>query len=529
MILYIFLLLYSIREQFLIDACLSNQGGCSVASYRYNSDCRQQFDSQSHIGNYGQQYSSGSYNGFLGANVKARAYSEHRINSDYAKKDTDLQCLSVNNCSWQNTVEDDLDWVLGEGRVDSMKLSLITGSQSLPGNFDQTFFILASNPRPSSQDGHLVSMPIGCQKNPGILSFRFWRSRARTLGSEPILDICTRKVLAQELENCMAVIPTDNHTVIASIPPIIEPFVIVLRGYNFINEPEGGLILLDEIEYFSEVEQPEKCVIPIKSTELEPFGESEDDEEEEEYEVTDDEVQKNVISGDTPQNPGKILSHDVVQQAAPTLVNASRELILVENNDSNNDLDENDCRTLQCLMDEPDAQCDYKRSGIGAKGEGYFVGWKITSIVNNKANKLTGIHITPGKDTDSSFLVADFTGFRKYPKEKPADRYVLEAPEFTVSDSPETYLGFKKYLYTKGLFLSVCEDGQGNHCFWNVYANSSEPFARKWTKEIVRLPQELTTFFIIAWQNTSSVQNFGQIGITEIGLYMDSKATQPLC
>ncbi|CAB3400511.1 unnamed protein product [Caenorhabditis bovis] len=490
-------------------ACLSNQGSCSVATYRYNSECRQQYDN----GQSGNSYSyhhDPAYTGFLGADVKARVYSEHVGSSEYARSNIDLQCLSAFNCTWKNTDEDYLDWVLGEGHVDPTKLELITGSKYLPGSYDNTYFILASNPQPSSHDGQLISLPIGCQQSEGILSFRYWRSRARTFGNEPKLDICTRHVLEEKLENCMTVTPTDNHTILASIPPIFEPFVIILRGYNFENEPEGGLILLDEIEYFGEIDPPESCSPKnIDNNDLEPFSS----------------VAKNaerLVSGETAEidEESQILSRDVVQQAAPTLVNNSNSFIVL------NEDGEAECRTLTCLNDDQNAVCDYQRAGYGAKGEGYTTGWRITSTKENRANKLTGIHMSPNNNDTYPFLVANFVGFRRTPV---VDRYVLEASEYAISDTPNAYLSFKKFLSAKGLLLSVCEDGTASKCFWNVYNNSIEPFGRKWTKEIVLLPDHLSRFFIVAWQDASTKLNFGQIGLSEIGLYSDSQAVRPLC
>lgn len=126
-----------------VSSCLSNQGTCSVATYRYNPACRSQLDSgsSSYHGSYNGNLKinkfclTQTFSGFLGAHVRARAYSERGSLSDYARKDAELHCLSALNCTWQNTVEDDLDWVLGEGYVDPTKLALITGSQSLPGSF----------------------------------------------------------------------------------------------------------------------------------------------------------------------------------------------------------------------------------------------------------------------------------------------------------------------------------------------------------------------------------------------------------
>lgn len=73
------------------------------------------------------------------------------------------------------------------------------------------------------------------------------------------------------------------------------------------------------------------------------------------------------------------------------------------------------------------------------------------------------------------FFVADFIGSRAEPKENRSlfeeqalqdylfFRYVLEAPKFSVTDESQTaYLSFKKYLATKGVYLSICEDVDGS-------------------------------------------------------------------
>ncbi|CAD6185148.1 unnamed protein product [Caenorhabditis auriculariae] len=373
---------------------MSNQRGCSVATYRYSSECRAQMDRPTY--SYPQQ--SGKYEGFLGANVQARAYSEKRTSSDFARSDVDLRCFSALDCTWQNVDDDYLNWVVGLGSVDPAKLALITGSQYLPGSFDTSFLILASDPKPSPHDGQLVSIAIGCQQSAGILSFRFWRSRARIFGNEPKLDVCTRKYLEAELENCMTVVPTTNHTIVASVPPILEPFVIVLRGYNFENEPEGGLIILDEIEYSAHVDQPENCV-------------------------------------------SKVIDSDVIEPIS--------------------------------------AEAKFEEAPRIVSGD--------------------------------------------------TDRYVLESVEFTISDSPRAYLGFKKYIATKGLHLSLCENGERKKCFWSTSDKIQKNSARKWKKEIVFLPSHVSKFFFIAWQAQNETLNHGQVGLTEIAIFSDSKAEKPLC
>ena len=100
---------------------------------------------------------------------------------------------------------------------------------------------------------------------------------------EPDLDVCTRKALESNLDNCLTITPTPNHTVVVSIPSLLEPFEvcdsfattsfqIVIRGFAFENEPEGGVILIDQIDYFAHLDQPENCVDkPIDTSEIEKF------------------------------------------------------------------------------------------------------------------------------------------------------------------------------------------------------------------------------------------------------------------
>lgn len=69
---------------------------------------------------------------------------------------------------------------------------------------------------------------------------------------------------------------------------------IVLKGYNFENEPEGGLILIDEIEYFAELDPPESCAPKeIDGSDIEPFPKRRIDDETNIREAQ-------VVSGDTP-------------------------------------------------------------------------------------------------------------------------------------------------------------------------------------------------------------------------------------
>ncbi|KAF8353762.1 hypothetical protein PRIPAC_95385 [Pristionchus pacificus] len=243
-----------------VSCCLSNPHlPCSVASSQPS--CRHAHGAVTSFQH--DIYATGQYQGFLGDRVQARAYSELRSENEFALTDEELQCTNVTTCTWHNDAGDQLDWVTGFGEVAPTKLNIITGSTILPGS---NFFILASDTRPSAFAGSLISKAIACQPSSGLLSFRYWRSRARVIGQEPDLDVCTRRVPDSTLENCLTIETTPNHTILATIPPIFEPFEIVIRGYGFENEPEGGLIILDSIDYFAQLDTAENCAVREQNT-----------------------------------------------------------------------------------------------------------------------------------------------------------------------------------------------------------------------------------------------------------------------
>ncbi|PAV83637.1 hypothetical protein WR25_21663 [Diploscapter pachys] len=553
--------------------CLSTRSSSTSCVHYQSPECTAQYQYASQQTGpvaspaYSNPISINTYQGLLGSYVTARAYSGTIPDDEYVRSDRDLSCINALSCSWQNVAGDQLDWLQGEGNVDSNRLQLISGSSVLP---DHSFLLLGSTPRPPNHDGLFVSPLIGCQQSSGILSFRYWRSRSRTFSDEPDLDICTRSPIEKILEYCTTISPTPNHTVIASIPPILDPFQavfvelikiydrfqIVLKGYGFENEPEGGLIIIDRIEYYGHVDTPDNCAPKnLDSNELEPLSaETEEGEDEKEIHLVSADVNKDFY------DERHLVSNEINTRKAPqfptVLPPAKIDEILKHEGQNFNETEEEEggvgdeiiddfdmesqnitkrdsemkvvCRSLQCLYESSNFSCEYSRTGEGAKGEGHNVGWKISTLTKNIANPLTGI-VKPPETNDYlyPFFVADFTGFRADPKE---NRYVLEAPKFNVNDeSQTTYLSFKKYLATKGVYLSICEDFDGSKCFWNVYTNSIEPLERKWTKEVVLLPGQLTKFYIITWQSLSEKLNFGQVGLTEIGLFRDSQAEDPLC
>ena len=78
---------------------------------------------------------------------------------------------------------------------------------------------------------------------------------------------------------------------------IYDHFQIVLKGYGFENEPEGGLIIIDRIEYYGHVDTPDNCAPKnLDSNELEPLSaEAEEGEDEKEIHLVSADVNKGCL------------------------------------------------------------------------------------------------------------------------------------------------------------------------------------------------------------------------------------------
>ncbi|PAV62580.1 hypothetical protein WR25_11369 [Diploscapter pachys] len=476
-----------------VMCCLSTRSSSTSCVHYQSPECTAQYQYASQqtgpvaSPTYSNPISINTYQGLLGSYVTARAYSGTTPDDEYVRSDRDLSCINALSCSWQNVAGDQLDWLQGEGNVDSNRLQLISGSSVLP---DHSFLLLGSTPRPPDHAGLFVSPLIGCQQSSGILSFRYWRrssSKAMYYGHVDTPDNCAPKNLdSNELE------PLNAETEEGEDEKEIH-LVSADANKDFYDERHlvSNEINTRKAPQFPTVLPPSK-IDEILKHEGQNFNETEEEEGGVGDEIIDD--------------------FDMESQ---NITKRDSEMKVV-------------CRSLQCLYESSNFSCEYSRTGEGAKGEGHNVGWKISTLSKNIANPLTGI-VKPPETNDYlyPFFVADFIGFRADPKE---NRYVLEAPKFSVNDeSQTTYLSFKKYLATKGVYLSICEDFDGSKCFWNVYTNSIAPLERKWTKEVVLLPGQLTKFYIITWQSLSEKLNFGQVGLTEIGLFRDSQAEDPLC
>uniref|UniRef100_A0A1I7ZWJ7 MAM domain-containing protein n=1 Tax=Steinernema glaseri TaxID=37863 RepID=A0A1I7ZWJ7_9BILA len=466
---------------------------------------------------------------FLGSRVTAKAYSSGGKGS-FISKDLDLLCQDFKSCQWQNDENDQMDWVLGEGSVDAGKLKIITGSNLTPG---RDFFILASDPRAAEDSGVLISDPISCQKDVGVLTLEMWRSRARVVGQEPDLEICIRKVGSNVLEQCQTVEPDENNLVRTHIPPTEEPFNIAIKGHGFENSPEGGLIIIDHISYAASVENIANCdgglesVVPLTSNDLDNgiVLDSADyhsaDGSPNVYETL------MLIDGDS----------DIEQQSTKIMRGVKQESEEIPRSPSkkqesldNNLLTYESCLLLKCTSDEMSigTPCGYTPAGDGAAGGG-LNGWKVVNVTTNNANRLTGVHGIP-PNGDQNVIVATFPS-RSARRFLGINRFVLESPYLEFSPNVDVYLGFWRYIAVHGIEIAVCSDGEAIDCFYQ-YPPRDLPYAmksRSWHFENVQLPTHVNKLFIVAQSTTKDRQNAGQIGIADLRLFYDEKAGQSVC
>ncbi|KAK0397051.1 hypothetical protein QR680_001956 [Steinernema hermaphroditum] len=483
---------------------------------------------------YSQYQSDYTVNTFLGSRVTARAYSSGGKGA-FISKDLDLLCQDFKSCQWKNDDNDQLDWVLGEGNVDADKVKMVTGSDQLPG---RDFFILASDARHPSDSGILISDPISCQKEQGVLTLELWRSRARVPGQEPDLDICIKKVGSTELEYCQTVEPDRENLIRAQIPPTQVPFHIVIKGYGFENSPEGGLIIIDHISYAASVENIANCESDFEGNlPYVPLNE-ENDIVQNFTEYRSATASTNIESNSTvmlidsdsameKSNLRNTLNAEFVRRIEqfPEYATKSQDI------SNSNSVAYESCLLLKCTGSElsKETMCGYSPVGEGARGDG-LSGWNVVDVTLNNANRLTGVHGVPPSGNPFVF-VAPFRS-RSLNRSSEVNRFVLESPYLEFSTNQKLYFAFRRYIAIHGIELALCSDGEANECFYR-YPQPELPYSflksRSWTTEKVQLPTNLNKLFIIAQTRRRFKQNAGQIGLADMQLFYDDKATESVC
>lgn len=94
-----------------------------------------------------------------------------------------------------------------------------------PTLYSPRAFVIASNPRNSTEAGLLVSAPIGCQLSGGEVTFKHWISRARNGIEQPHLSVCWRKVDEETLQDCKQITDASPGPSSYSIPgPNVDNF-----------------------------------------------------------------------------------------------------------------------------------------------------------------------------------------------------------------------------------------------------------------------------------------------------------------
>ncbi|TMS36639.1 hypothetical protein L596_003756 [Steinernema carpocapsae] len=481
---------------------------------------------------YSVYQTDNSLNAFLGSRVTAKAYSSGGKGA-FISKDLDLLCQDLRSCQWQNDESDELDWVHGEGNVDVEKLRMITGSNVMPG---RDFFILASDPRSAQGSGLLVSDPISCQKEMGVLTLQMWRSRARIPGQEPDLDICVRKMDLSELRYCQTVQPDASNLIRAEIPPTEQPFFIVIKGYGFENSPEGGLIIIDHISYAASVENIANCegdveaIAPLSSV-------SHDNQLVDDYSATIPKVlrpEKEILLVDRDSQIEKSALEAVRRAEQKRAEVPSNQLLKADQHS----LTYESCLLVKCTKGMLSASnfCGYNPRGHGASGAG-LQGWQSVNVSTNVANRLTGVHDMPSAGgpiplklnecrqhiSEQNILVATFPSRSQSPYR--ASRFVLESPFLEFPPNDPLYLGFRKYIAVHGVELLLCGDADANDCFYHYPPYGQTSFLlmkRSWHWEKVQLPSHLNKLFIIAQNGRKDKRNAGQLGIADIQLLRDN-------
>jgi hypothetical protein len=173
---------------------------------------------------------------YLGGDISAKIYSTGAT-GNFIKEAAELFCDGLSKCQWRNVGDDALDWATGTGTANPDRLLLVTGTTETPGkattcsptwkfsSTEPSFLVLASNPRDGTDQGLLVSDPIGCQLNEGEISFRHWLSLADQEDG-PDLEVCRRFTADKVLRDCQPITlnaPAPGPTTVF-IPRSDQPF-----------------------------------------------------------------------------------------------------------------------------------------------------------------------------------------------------------------------------------------------------------------------------------------------------------------
>uniref|UniRef100_A0A0K0FCS0 MAM domain-containing protein n=1 Tax=Strongyloides venezuelensis TaxID=75913 RepID=A0A0K0FCS0_STRVS len=481
---------------------------------------------------YGNVYKSSRHKfGGVKTILKTKSYLELE---NFITNDSDLSCITIENCKWSNDPNDELDWSIINNENSYVK-------NVLPKKFLQNgieYLLISTDERPPLDSAILISDPINCQNTYGYLSLKCYISQPHDIGTPPILEICTKIVKHNTINNCQRVYSNPNYYVHAKISKMDDPFHIIIKASKFDNPVEGGLIVIHDIKYElgkdgiinsceigNSNDNEENNLLPLNdipsiTVNSETLTNKDDN-------LKDEEVVKEIELNNRiyplPKDKlDSVINNDHLQLSSKTKKNIHNEINrnVILPTDINNDSIKGEeskmsCDVVKCSPERlaKETNCLYNNYVISSDGEESLgSGWEVVLVEDFSPHDfLKDKYYNKKNFVENLFLTANFYGID-------SPTYIFESPNINFSDNKEFYLSFQRHISIKGAELVVCGNKNGSNCFWS---SEGDDIKDEWIIEHVPLIPGLSNIVFIAKSNYNvSPQTIGQVGIFDIKMYI---------
>uniref|UniRef100_A0AC35U7M5 MAM domain-containing protein n=1 Tax=Rhabditophanes sp. KR3021 TaxID=114890 RepID=A0AC35U7M5_9BILA len=391
-------------------------------------------------------------------------------------KDLNLNCPSfAKSCKWSNINTDQLDWnVLSASEEGLRQMSSLKNFGSAPD--PEAAVVVATNVAKNGWEAaQLVSDPIPCMKQPLTITISAWRSTQESAFEQPQLQVCAKNSNSKyEATNCSPFNFKNGIAASVQVTPPEEPtspVQLVIIANNLLGSA-GSSIFIQDIN----VDGIQDCL---------------DNAIEEEFSTN------NIDSSSAGINK-PVQTFDMNSMSKKSIPSANDKNFL-----------DNLCSALSCNPAES-ADCKWYAKGANSWEKGQ---------TSRRSNPLTGVQLSPVEG--EKFLVASFTS-------RKMTNYILTSDTITIPENAgqQLYYCFYEFINTVGSKISLCQDSQGQRCFYesnNPSANDLVKRNREWGYKCVELPIGTYEVNLIG---TNGGENLGDIGFAASKISTDAEGLQ---
>uniref|UniRef100_A0A914X156 Uncharacterized protein n=1 Tax=Plectus sambesii TaxID=2011161 RepID=A0A914X156_9BILA len=401
--------------------------------------------------------------------------------SEKVARPSDLDCANFVNCRWKNVADDELDWSRSVGVPNSIAWERSMNTRAIPAG-EST--VLVSPFRPASDNGRLVSDPIGCMFSPINVTLTMWKNidrTGRTLSAK--LSVCSRLVGesgALKADQCTTVNGENGRPTSVSVRPPVEggPAELVIVGDNFVTLPFGGAIFVREVKVNGRI-GPDCSSDPGLETNR-PLGDANADEQQ------------------------LVSAFDARKLADSNVVDACEQLSFSPD-----------------IADKWDTPLKWRSR------DGVFAGWRFAKDGGNVDDPSTLNDIRKGPSGVDQFAIASFGATPT--TDGVFFHLVSRAPVNVPSDGTDYYYCFDQVMTSPAVALQLCEDAELTKCFYHSAQRASSSGA--WTRNCAKLPIGTFKVYVIAQydKSLSSPMEKSEVGFVPDVVTTDAEGISAAC